>query len=264
MTCHARQPKSDPRRVPLAAVIVAALTLTACGSSAGGGGSTLPSVTASVPDRTGVRTSDAAGPTDATTAEPPGATTTVTSTPNPRPSGPATIVITPAPSAEPSAEPAPAPASESKANAPLWIILVAVILLAVLIGMLIARSQRKARLAALLATLTADTRTTMDSSVTQILAVSDPGSRSLSWPAVDARLVALQNRWAAIAADASEADAQKARELSRRIGELLVAVRAENDALLQGLDWALLRPRVDQERAAITGVLVQFPPGVAP
>jgi hypothetical protein len=100
----------------------------------------------------------------------------------------------------------------------------------------------------------------MESSVAQILVVSDPGSRSLSWPLVDSELVALQRRWEALAADSTDGDSQRADEVSRHIGELLIAVRAENDALLQGLDWMLLRPRVDQERAAITDLLLGLAP----
>jgi hypothetical protein len=248
VTRHVRRRSSHLGHRLFAVVVVGALVLTACGSGAGSGGSnrpTPPSITASVPDRTGE-----------TATAPPAATTTVTSTLSPlRSPGNATVVITPAPSPEA----APETASESKGNAGPWIILAAVILLGVLGGMLISRSRRKASLRARAAKLTADTRTVMDSSVAQVLAVTDARSRSVSWPAVDSQLVTLQAGWAGLAADSSTADKQRFESIRRGIGELLVATRAENDALLQGLDWTLLRPRVDQERTAITSLLVQLP-----
>ncbi len=290
MKRHARAPLAHPRLLASALVVVGALALSACGSSAGGGLSrpalpsitvSAPSISASVPDRSGdatgitptlptsggPTTSESVAPTeppadtstpDATTSSPE-ATTTITSTATvTRPAASATVSIVASSSS--SVEITTETQTQSGANKGVLIGLAAVILLALLIGALIARSRRKGRIRAEAAALTSDTRTTMDSSVAQILAVSDPGSRSLSWPAVDAELVALQRRWEALAAGSGEAESAQAEAVSGHIGELLIAVRAENDALLQGLDWQLLRPRVDQERAAINGLLVELTP----
>jgi hypothetical protein len=98
--------------------------------------------------------------------------------------------------------------------------------------------------------------------VAQVLGYSDPQMRTMSWGPVEAELTALAQRWNASAATApDDAGRSRSSELARLVGDLVIAIGAENNALAQGLDWSLLRPRIDEDRTAITRLLSTLPTG---
>lgn len=277
MTQHRNRLPHRARAIKLSLAFVVALGLTACGSGGGVTSTRVPGAPSLTVTRTGGvslpsvgngGTSDQVAPTapaGTTGGEtrpgaslpaltPPTLTSPVATTPNDV-SGTPTI-------AETSTATATSPQSTST-NPIWWIVLAAVILLVVLGGVLFGRSRRKSNWAAQADALTADTRTAVGVQLPQVLSYIDPQSRSLSWPAIDAELVALAGRWNTIAGTAPDEDRERAQEIGRLLGDLVVAVRAENDALLQGLDWALLRPRIDQDRGSISALLTPVQAGGA-
>ena len=169
----------------------------------------------------------------------------------PAPTPTSTAVI-----AEPTAE-----SGSSTSYLWLWILL-AVLAVGTLIGFLVAASKRRAKKRAEEEALVAETLSTVGQSLTQVLATVDARSRSAAWPPVDSQLSALQGRWKTVADGYSGDDKRRPEEVGRLLTDLVIAVRAENDAVLQGLDWTLLRPRVDQDRAALDSLLA--PPAPPP
>jgi hypothetical protein len=127
--------------------------------------------------------------------------------------------------------------------------------------LLFVRSRRKSQWAAEAKALSKETREVVDLQLPPVLGYVDPQLRSLSWPAVETALVAVTTRWSALAETAPDEELPRVQEITRLLQELVRGVRDENDALLQGRDWSLLRPRIEQDRAAIADLLS---PGPAP
>jgi type II secretory pathway pseudopilin PulG len=135
------------------------------------------------------------------------------------------------------------------------VVIAAVAVLIAIGAVLFARSRRRSRWLAAAEALARDTRTAVEVRVPQVLADVEAPARALSWPPVDAELVTLAGRWNEVAGTAPKDRRSSSRETGRLLGDLVAAVRAENDALLQGRDWTLLRGRIDQDRAAIAALV---------
>jgi hypothetical protein len=73
-------------------------------------------------------------------------------------------------------------------------------------------------------------------------------------------MVDLTRRWD-LQAEAAPDDQRRTRSAQIRglLQDLLAAVDAENQALADGRDWRLLRPRVDQARQALSTMLAGVP-----
>jgi hypothetical protein len=132
--------------------------------------------------------------------------------------------------------------------------------------LLFVRSRRRSQWVAEAEALTKETREVVDLQLPPVLGYVDPQLRAISWPAVEAALVALTTRWNALADTAPDEELPRVQEIARLLQELVRGVRAENDALTQGRDWSLLRPRIEQDRAAIADLLRPAPasPPAAP
>ena len=269
------QPDARQRRgargTKLSVAVVASIALAGCGSGGGGAisskvATSRPSISitrtagggANLPNRTTAPTSDEATPsTPIPTTAPSASPTTAPTSRAPKPTAPARTTAAPSTPVASSTAPTNPVAADSQSNGtnPLWWILLAMVVLAAVIAAIVVSSRKRSARRAAARALITDTQMAIDRQLPQVLMVVVPRTRSLSWAPVDAELVALQQRWAEAVTTASDEDRPQAQEVARLLDDLLVAVRAENDALLQGLDWTLLRPRVDQDRGAILAQL---------
>ena len=143
---------------------------------------------------------------------------------------------------------------ESGVSGWLWLLLA---LLAVAAGaFLYLRSRKRSDWTAQSVALEAETRTAATLQLPPVLAQPDAGVRMVGWPPLRATLVALAPRWTALTEGAPD-EAAKARglQVAELLGSLVVAIDSETEALTQGRDWSLLRPRVEEIQAALVGQL---------
>ena len=129
-------------------------------------------------------------------------------------------------------------------------------------GYLYIASRRRATSKAQVEALVQETRTGAELQLPPVLAHQDAGVRAVAWPPVRARLIELRTRWQSLADGTSdEAAGSRQGPVAELLGNLVVAVDAETEALNQGRDWSLLRPRVDELRASLIGQLLLVQPG---
>jgi len=118
------------------------------------------------------------------------------------------------------------------------------------------RTQRRSEWTAQSDALEAETRTAATLQLPPVLAQTDAGVRVVAWPPMRATLVALAPRWTALTEGApDEAAKSRGLQVAELLGTLVVAIDSETEALTQGRDWSLLRPRVEEIRAALVGQL---------
>ena len=232
------------------------LGLSGCG---GGGGS--DSATRPTTERSGTRPapSGTESPSE-TTVEPTRPPRTTADTPSSirtptsaeRPSSPTTPPAT-------SAAGTPAAAESEGLGALGWTLLI-LLVVALVAGWLIWRSRRRSAWDAQAAALEDDTRTAIGTQLPPVLTADDAGQRALSWPPVRAALADLMRRWDLLAERAPD-DQRRNRtgQVRNLLQELVAAMDAENQALANGRDWRLLRPRVDQAERALSAVLTDVP-----
>ena len=250
-------------------VLSLVLGLTGCGAGGGSDSATRPST-----ERSGTRPapSGTESPSE-TTTEPTRPPRTSADTPTSdrtptsaeRPSSPTT---TPATSAEaqaptsartPSDAGTPAAAGSEGLGALGWTLLI-LLVVALTGGWLLLRSRRRSAWDAQAAALEADIGTATGTQLPPVLTAEDAGQRALSWPPLRATLVDLMRRWDLLAERAPD-DQRRNRtgQVRKLLQELVAAVDAENQALATGLDWRLLRPRVDQAQRVLSAVLAGVP-----
>ena len=136
--------------------------------------------------------------------------------------------------------------------------------LAVAAGLLIARTRRRSKWTALVTSLASDTRLAVTVQLPQLLAQVNAQVRDLSWTPLEAQLATLIERWKAVTATAPDDQGRRrSEEIDRLLNDLIVAVRAENDALVRGMDWTLLRPRIDADLSSLMPLLTEATAGQA-
>ena len=192
---------------------------------------TLSSTTSQAPEVTASPTVSAPSPTDTTTSTP-------TDTPTPTTSGAAT------------------PAADQSSLGWLWVLLAAAVVVALGLWWVLARrsSERKAALEELVQ----QTRAEAELQLPPVLAHVDAAVRGVAWPPARARLIELRSRWQSTAESTSDAGAKlRHTAIADLLANLVVAIDAETEAMNQGRDWSLLRPRVDELRASLIGQLAQ-------
>jgi len=214
---------------------------------------TLSSTTSQAPEVTASPTVSAPSPTDTTTSTP-------TDTPTPTQTTAVTPTATPtaslAPSPTPTTSGAATPAADQSSLGWLWVLLAAAVVVALGLWWVLARrsSERKAALEELVQ----QTRAEAELQLPPVLAHVDAAVRGVAWPPARARLIELRSRWQSTAESTSDAGAKlRHTAIADLLANLVVAIDAETEAMNQGRDWSLLRPRVDELRASLIGQLAQ-------
>jgi hypothetical protein len=249
--------------IVLVGTAIACATLAGCGSGTAGTASKLPA-SPSLPSLTISRSAGGGSDRTSLPARSPGTGVATISPPAAtQQGGRSTAAGASGPTARTSTAPAGIPQSQTQAtpvaeqttssgpSSTVWIVIGVAVLALLAIIALVVRARRRSGRSAELQALVAETMTVVNDQVPQALASVDSRSRSLAWSPVNAELAHLTGRWNTTAENASDDDGRRAQETGRLLADLAVAVNAENNALRQGLDWTLLRPRVDEIRSSV-------------
>jgi hypothetical protein len=249
-------------------VLSLVLGLTGCGTG-GSDSATRPSTersgTRPEPSRTESPSETTTEPTrpPRTTADTPASTRTPTTAE--RPSSPTTTPERSAEALTPTSAPTTAAAgtptaAESEGLGALGWTLLLLLVVALAAGWLLWRSRRRSAWDDESAAVEHDTHTTTGLQLPLVLTAEDAGQRALSWPPLRAELVELLGRWDLLAERAPDGQRQqRSGQVRSLLQELVAAVDAENQALVTGRDWRLLRPRVDHAWRELLAVLARVP-----
>jgi hypothetical protein len=267
-------------RTVLATVVMGAALLGATACNPSGNRPTLPSSRPSV-ELSATRTREAETPntppspsarptrSEAVLPTPPAESPTPTEVPTKPPpttavaAPPTTAAAAPPPTTAAATPPSPTPAASAAAATtpsnglgPLAWILLAALVAAVIGGVLIWRARRRSAWDEAATAVEADTRTATATRLPPVLTMADAASRALSWPPVRASLVDLVGRWDRLAQQAPDSRRKdRATWLRGVLQDLVAAVDAENEALANGRDATLLRPRVEDAERALSAAL---------
>ncbi|GIE30660.1 hypothetical protein Ait01nite_037050 [Actinoplanes italicus] len=158
-------------------------------------------------------------------------TTTTTKAPEPEESSAAVVVV----------------AAEEDSGGFLGWLLLFLLFAGLAAAVLIARSRRTSTWDTEAAALAAETRMLTESRVLSVLGMREPDRRAMAWPPIREDLTSLSVRWGALGGQSIDGARQaKANGLSTLLRDLAVAVDAENEALVSGREWQLLRPQIEQ------------------
>ena len=159
-----------------------------------------------------------------------------------------------------SASPAPAASTSSGLSTGGWLLILALVALAILVAVLLVnRSRRTAAWQTEAVNLASAGRNLIATRLPAVLSAREAADRALAWPPVRGDLTEMSARWAALAGRATDDyHRDSAGQISVMFQDLVSAVDAENQALATGRDWRVLSPQVDEIVRALDTALTVF------
>jgi hypothetical protein len=182
---------------------------------------------------------------------------------------PTGAAATPASAPGPAISAVPAAAAASGIGPGGWLLLLTLGAALVVGVLLLYRSQRRSAWDSEARALGSETRAEVGPPLSSVLIAGRAGPRGLTWPPLRASLTDLVSRWNDLVERAHSDERRTwSAQISALLQNLVAAVDAENEAMVLGEDWTVVRPHVRQTlqslTAALAGRILFEPPAAGP